>query len=501
MVAALTIPRLVAGPGAAYLNPSDFASLGVFNPTTNVTVDATTGKMTGGATFSGVARTQAGTKLWVFTFSDFVLTSGVSITCVNPGTNSSQLTSSAVAFLSLGNMQINGVIDGTGHDGSYLPLHPFIAGGPGGFASDQGPGAGGNGSGGGFGGAGGAVTNHVTIANTYNPDISAQLIGGSGGGDGSGVMVISRGGGGGGAIQLGALGTVTLGGTIVARGGMGLRGLGGPFPNGGDIGELTGGGGSGGAVLIHASNIQWAVGGSISVRGGNSGPANPNNSYFARNQLVLSPDTSGGGGGGGRILVAYKTAIAGTPNVDVSGGTTSLAYITTNGMGGAGSFTVVQDASVPAPIPPTILRGPQSQTNMIGTSVTFTVNATGTDLHFTWRKDSKVVATDSPTLAIPAVTPADGGSYTVVVSNIAGTIESQPATLTIAARAISAFLEVNGLTGFQIHVSNPVNSPGLVFETATQLSSRTVWTTVPGGSSSITLPPTNAAGFFRLHAQ
>jgi hypothetical protein len=397
-------------------------------------------------------------------------------------------------------MQIKGVINGSGSDSPYFPFYPFIAGAPGGFASNQGPGAGDSGSGGGFGGAGGAVTNHMTVAKTYNPDISAQLIGGSGGGDGSGYTIISHGGAGGGAIQIGSLGTITFGGSIVARGGMGVRGLGAPSSFGGDAGELTGGGGSGGAVLIHASKIQWA-GGLISVRGGDSGPANPNNSYFAFNQLIPSPDTAGGGGGGGRILVAYKTAIAGTPNVDVSGGTTSLAYVTTNGMGGAGSFTMVQDASVPAAIPPTILRGPQSQTNMIGTSLTFTVNATGTDLHFTWKKDSKVVATDSPTLYIPAVTPADGGSYTVLVSNIAGTIESQPATLTIAARAISAFLEVNGLTGFQIHVSNPVNSPGLVFETATQLSSRTVWTTVPGGSSSITLPPTNAAGFFRLHAQ
>jgi hypothetical protein len=109
-------------------------------------------------------------------------------------------------------------------------------------------------------------------------DLLSLLQGGSGGGGATNDFNAGGGGGGGaGAIELGAIGTLSLTSTVTANGGVG-----------GDA-NYDGGGGAGGAILLHAGSYTLT---SLSARGGNGGGA------------------LGGGAGGGRTAVLGGTLSA-----------------------------------------------------------------------------------------------------------------------------------------------------------------------------------------------
>ncbi len=86
---------------------------------------------------------------------------------------------------------------------------------------------------------------------------------------------------------------------------------------------------------------------------------------------------------------------------------------------------------------PTIITQPVSQTVNVGSTVTFSVTATGTEpLSYQWYKDSSAIsgATKS-SYTINSVTTGDAGSYYVIVSNSIGSATSSVATLTVNAPA------------------------------------------------------------------
>lgn len=160
---------------------------------------------------------------------------------------------------------------GGGKGGDGRPTAEVFGEGPGGgFTGTNGLGTRGNGAG--FGGFGGGGFGGTVTTSSYG-DLKEYLQGGSGGG-GTGTDVFSTkgagGGGGGGAVEIGAVDSITLHGTIDASGG---------GPGGG--GTTLAGGGSGGGIILHAPTIDGDA--DILARGG--GP-------------VGGP----GGGGGGRIL-------------------------------------------------------------------------------------------------------------------------------------------------------------------------------------------------------
>ena len=81
---------------------------------------------------------------------------------------------------------------------------------------------------------------------------------------------------------------------------------------------------------------------------------------------------------------------------------------------------------------PTITTQPKSQTVDEGSSVTFSVTATGTDLNYQWKKDgSNISGATGSSYTINSVKTSDAGSYTVTVSNSAGSVTCNAATLTI----------------------------------------------------------------------
>jgi Leucine-rich repeat (LRR) protein len=98
----------------------------------------------------------------------------------------------------------------------------------------------------------------------------------------------------------------------------------------------------------------------------------------------------------------------------------------------AGSITSVV-ATLTVYVPPSIDSQPQSRTNISGTSANFIVSATGTlPLTYQWRLNGANLAgaTDA-ILTIANVQPANAGSYTVVVTNVGGSITSAVASLIV----------------------------------------------------------------------
>ena len=119
------------------------------------------------------------------------------------------------------------------------------------------------------------------------------------------------------------------------------------------------------------------------------------------------PNTSG----------AFTVNVAGYANLNQGGD----SFVTTF------SFPIVD-------LTPAITAGPTNQTANVGTSVTFTVAATGTSLKYRWLKnDIEISQAVTPTYVIPSVSLNDAGDYKVRVSNNGGISLSSPAKLTVSA--------------------------------------------------------------------
>ena len=90
-----------------------------------------------------------------------------------------------------------------------------------------------------------------------------------------------------------------------------------------------------------------------------------------------------------------------------------------------------------APAAPSITSQPVDETVIEGSSVSFSVTATGdTPLSYQWKKDgADLVEKTLPTLALNNVQKSDEGSYTVLISNSAGSIISDEAILTVTTPA------------------------------------------------------------------
>ncbi len=82
---------------------------------------------------------------------------------------------------------------------------------------------------------------------------------------------------------------------------------------------------------------------------------------------------------------------------------------------------------------PVIVAHPQSQTVNIGATVQFSVNATGTlPLSYQWQKNEvDIPGATAASLTLNNIQPGDAATYTVIVSNVAGSAPSNPATLGI----------------------------------------------------------------------
>ena len=300
--------------GAGPLNPGDFTPVGPF-PTAGGTFifDTSNLTLTGPGITTPIQGSLSTTGVAVFDFNAITVASNQVFVSQNPFSN---VTTPPLALLSRGDVTIDGKIDVSAPQLFTTPLGS--PGGPGGFGSDGGPGAGGGGfssatgalaspGGGGFGGVGGNGGRLDVVPGSPGPppgyqvipfgggrggssygDLAVSLQGGSGGGSIAGRSPVS-GGGGGGAIEIGAVGGIAVGGSILANG------------MGGGSGS-----GSGGGIFLHGDSVALSSSGILSAQGGGGGPTG----------------TGGGGGGGGRVLIEVGPGgfTGDVGSINVSGG-------------------------------------------------------------------------------------------------------------------------------------------------------------------------------------
>src|SRR4029077_15954295 len=117
----------------------------------------------------------------------------------------------------------------------------------------------------------------------------------------------------------------------------------------------------------------------------------------------------------------------------------TFAVVVTNAAGTVTSSVATLTVNA-APVAPSITTQPPSQTATAGQTASFSVAATGTaPLSYQWRKNSVAISgATSSTNPTPAPTSSDSGAqFTVLVTNTAGSVSSNAATLTVNAAPVA----------------------------------------------------------------
>ena len=153
--------------------------------------------------------------------------------------------------------------------------------------------------------------------------------------------------------------------------------------------------------------------------------------------------------------------------------------------------TIEITSSDTTPVAPAISAQPQSATVTAGTSVSFSVTATGTaPLSYQWRKDGASITNAlSSTYSIASAQAGDAGNYTVVITNSAGSVTSNAAALTVnpapIAPAISAqpvSTSVTAGSGASFTVAATGTSP-LTYQWQRSTNSGTSWSNLSNGAT------------------
>jgi Concanavalin A-like lectin/glucanases superfamily/Immunoglobulin domain/Bacterial Ig domain/Immunoglobulin I-set domain len=129
---------------------------------------------------------------------------------------------------------------------------------------------------------------------------------------------------------------------------------------------------------------------------------------------------------------------------NLAGATNTTLAITNVALSAAGNYTVIVSNSAGSvtsvvavltvlPVAPKITTQPVGRTVFEGTNVSFTVTATGTaPLSYQWARNASALGGGtSATLNLTNVALSAGGNYTVIVSNVAGSVTSIVAVLTV----------------------------------------------------------------------
>jgi hypothetical protein len=143
--------------------------------------------------------------------------------------------------------------------------------------------------------------------------------------------------------------------------------------------------------------------------------------------------------------------------VNVSGATASTLTLPSVSASSAGDYRVVVTGSggtvtsQPATLTvvtaqaPTIVTRPLTQTVVLGARLTLSVDAAGTaPLSYQWRKaGNPIVGATNPSFTLPSVQVADAAAYAVAVTNAAGTVVSDAATISVIPAVASAISNVS----------------------------------------------------------
>jgi hypothetical protein len=175
------------------------------------------------------------------------------------------------------------------------------------------------------------------------------------------------------------------------------------------------------AITTQPASQTVATGASVTFTVVASGTA-PLTYQWSKNSAAISGATS----------ASY--AIASAAAADVASYTVTVTNSAGSATSNAATLTVT---TTPAATAPVITTPPASQSVLAGASVTFAVVASGTaPLTYQWSKNSSAISgATSTSYTIASAAAADAGSYTVVVTNGAGSVTSAAAVLTLTAAA------------------------------------------------------------------
>lgn len=142
---------------------------------------------------------------------------------------------------------------------------------------------------------------------------------------------------------------------------------------------------------------------------------------------------------------------------NISGATSSTLSLPSVSASSAGDYRVVVTGSggsvtsQPATLTvitaqvPAIVTPPLTQTVVVGARLTLSVDASGTaPLSYQWRKaGTPIVGATNPSFTLPSVQAADAAAYSVAVTNAAGTVVSNAATISVIPAVASAISNVS----------------------------------------------------------
>jgi invasion protein IalB len=141
----------------------------------------------------------------------------------------------------------------------------------------------------------------------------------------------------------------------------------------------------------------------------------------------------------GTVIAGATSSSYTTPPTTSSDNGSQLTVVISNTAGSVTSNAVTLTVSSVA-VAPSITTQPASQTVTSGQTATFAVVATGTaPLSYQWKKNGTAIAgATSSSYTTPPTTSSDNGSQlTVVISNTAGSVTSNAATLTVSSVTVA----------------------------------------------------------------
>ena len=173
----------------------------------------------------------------------------------------------------------------------------------------------------------------------------------------------------------------------------------------------------------------------------------------------------------GTAPFSYQWRKDGTNLAVATSASYSIANAQTNHAGGYtvvvsndfGSITSSPPAVLTVNLSPTITQQPVTQTIFAGATVTFSVTASGTaPFTYQWRKDgTNLTGATGSSYALARVQPGHAGGYSVMVSNVAGSVTSSTATLTLNFGTVVAWVRnTEGQTNVPLGLNGVVAMAG-----------------------------------------
>ena len=199
-----------------------------------------------------------------------------------------------------------------------------------------------------------------------------------------------------------------------------------------------------------------------------------------------------------RSLSTYQWQKSGTnlPNGGkYSGATTSTLTITGVSSNEAAIYAVIvtntagnvtsSNATLTVIYPPVITTQPLGQRLLLGSSVAFSVNVSGTAPVYQWRFNSaNIPNATNAACTIQVIATTNTGNYSVVVTNLAGIATSSNALLTVL---VPPTVALQFLAGYPVLNLNGMLSNNFVVQYSTNLAG-TNWINMISVSNLLTIP-------------